>query len=86
MPHSRSNADLRQHNRTDAPVVGASNLGTSQGTPSAATAPPLARTTSRDDGDIGERVEKRIQGAKDSVGAVKDLVKKLVPGSSDSFP
>lgn len=87
MPHSRSLADLRGHQRSDAPVVGATNFAGGAGTPAPSPTPvgaPKQQTTTAD-GPIGERIGKRVQGAKDSVQGVKDLVKKL-GGSSGSFP
>ena len=58
MPHSRSNADLREHNRTNAPVVGSANFAVSQ-TQSAIPTQTSIEIPKTSDKSIGERVDEK---------------------------
>ena len=69
MPHSRSNADLRGHNRTDQPVVGVAEFAASaaQGVGASAQAPPIPGSGSTTE-EKKEKIEKTIKAVKSLFG------------------
>ena len=61
MPHSRSNADLRGHQRTDVAVVGAPGIASSQSQPTPVSLPEI--NIELPESDSGEDTEKKASSA-----------------------